>query len=372
MSARLGVVALSGPNNGGTYQYTLAMLHGLRHVAGFDITLYGDSSNPDFAELGYPIVPFAETRRQQVTALAARRLHLALPDPFAAEDLLLAPIYSLALLHTSKPFAFTLHDLQENYYPQNFSRWQRIWRHETYAALLGRARRVICESRHVKADIANSFGVAGERIKVIPAPPQRQFLTRQPDAELEAVRQRLQLPQRFLFYPAQFWVHKNHLRLVEAFGEVLKQAPDLKLVLTGKQRDEYRNVMDAVNRLGLGANVVHVGFVERDELQAIYRLATALVMPSLFESISIPVYEAFLAGTPVIASDIHAIPEQVGDAGLLFDPTSVASIAHAILKVVQNGDLAKDLVAKARERMQQMTPEHYGEQLQDLLDEMRD
>nr|WP_283815541.1 glycosyltransferase family 1 protein [Bradyrhizobium campsiandrae] len=180
------------------------------------------------------------------------------------------------------------------------------------------------------------------------------------------------MPQRFLFYPAQFWVHKNHLRLVEAFGEVLKQAPDLKLVLTGKQRDEYRNVMDAVNRLGLGANVVHVGFVERDELQAIYRLATALVMPSLFESISIPVYEAFLAGTPVIASDIHAIPEQVGDAGLLFDPTSVASIAHAILKVVQNGDLAKDLVAKARERMQQMTPEHYGEQLQDLLDEMRD
>ncbi|QPF93867.1 glycosyltransferase family 4 protein [Bradyrhizobium commune] len=371
MSVRLGVIALAGPNNGGTYQYTLAMLHGLQHVVGFDITLYGDPTNPDFLEFGYPIRPFEESRWRQLTALAAHRLHVRLPDPFGSEDLLLAPIFSLALLHTSKPFAFTLHDLQENYYPQNFSARQRIWRHAIYAGLLGRARRVICESRYVKADIVGSFGVADERIEIIAAPPQRQFMTAQSDAELDEVRRRLQLPSRFLFYPAQFWVHKNHLRLVEAFNEVLKEAPDLKLVLTGKQRDEYRNVMDAVARLGLDQSVVHVGFVERDELQAIYRLATALVMPSLFESISIPVYEAFLAGAPVIASGIHGIPEQVGDGALLFDPTSVASIRDAILAVVRDGDLARTLTAKARERMEKMTPEHYGEQLQSLLSDMQ-
>jgi glycosyltransferase involved in cell wall biosynthesis len=74
----------------------------------------------------------------------------------------------------------------------------------------------------------------------------------------------------------------------------------------------------------------------------------------------------------VIASGIHGIPEQVGDAGLLFDPNSVASIRDAMLQVVQNRDLAKDLVTKARERMRLMTQEHYGEQLQQLLDEMRD
>ena len=58
---KLGVVALAGPDNGGTYQYTLSMLHGLRHVSGFDITLYGDPANPDFIKLGYPIVPLTET-----------------------------------------------------------------------------------------------------------------------------------------------------------------------------------------------------------------------------------------------------------------------------------------------------------------------
>ncbi|MDE2376702.1 glycosyltransferase family 1 protein [Bradyrhizobium sp.] len=370
MTARLGVVALAGPNNGGTYQYTLSMLHGLQHVKGFDVTLYGDPANPDFAELGYRIVPFQEPRWRQLAALAAYRSHVSLPDPFRSEDVLLAPIYSLALLHTSRPFAFTLHDLQENYYPQNFTRWQRLWRHEAYSCLLERARRVICESEHVKADIAGSFPVPDERIRVIAAPPQRQFVEPQSDEQLHAVRERLQLPPRFLFYPAQFWVHKNHLRLIEAFAEVLKQVPDLKLVLTGKQRDQYRAVMETIGRLGLRGNVVHVGFVERDELQALYRLAAALVMPSLFESISIPVYEAFLAGTPVIASGILGIPEQVGDAALLFDPNSVASIRDAILKVVADAGLARALGRKGRERMLATTPERYGEQLQLLLGEL--
>lgn len=138
------MIALAGTDNGGTYQYTLSMLQALRHTSGFDITLYGDPQNKDFAELGYPVHAFAEPRWRQILSFAARSLHISLPDPFVSEDVLLAPIYSVSLLHTSKPFAFTLHDLQENYYPKNFSRWTRSWRRQVYTQLLGRARRVIC------------------------------------------------------------------------------------------------------------------------------------------------------------------------------------------------------------------------------------
>jgi hypothetical protein len=114
---KLGVITLAGPDNGGTYQYTLSMLQALQHTSGFDITLYGDPQNKDLVELGYPIRAFAEPRGRQIMSLAARNLHIHLPDPFVSEDILLAPIYSLFLLHTSRPFAFTLHDLQEHYYP---------------------------------------------------------------------------------------------------------------------------------------------------------------------------------------------------------------------------------------------------------------
>ena len=371
MTTGLGVVALAGPDNGGTYQYTLATLQALRHATGFDVTVYGDPHNPDFAKLGYPIAPFAETRRQQLTALAAHRLGLRLPDPFAPEDIVLAPIYSLALLHTSKPFAYTLHDLQERYYPENFSWWQRAWRHQIHHQLLGQARWVICESSYVQKDIVRFFGIEAERTVVIAAPPQLQFLSEQGGDQLAAAAARLKLPERFLFYPAQFWAHKNHLRLIEAFRSVADQVPALTLVLTGKKRDEYQTVMDAIGRLGLNDRVLHLGYVAQDDLQAVYQLATALVMPSLFESVSIPVYEAFQVGTPVIASAIPAIPEQVGDAGRLFDPTSVASIRDAILDVLREPAAARERARRGRDRMLAMTPERYGGQLQDVLRGLR-
>ena len=92
MTIKLGVVALAGPDNGGTYQYTLSMLQALQHTSGFQITLYGDPTNPDFAGLGYPICPFAESRVQQLTALTAHKaqsvcLTRLLPRNSAGADL---------------------------------------------------------------------------------------------------------------------------------------------------------------------------------------------------------------------------------------------------------------------------------------------
>jgi glycosyltransferase involved in cell wall biosynthesis len=367
VTIKLGVLALARPDNGGTYQYTLSMLQALRHTTGFQITLYGNPQNPDFTELGYPIFGFSESRFQQLTMLTADRMRIRLPDPFVSQDILLAPIYALALLHTSRPFAYTLHDLQENYYPENFSRWQRAWRYRVHSRLLGRARRVICESSYVKTDIIRYFDVPDERVAVIAAPPLRQFLTDETDERLQATRVRLRLPEKFLFYPAQFWTHKNHLRLLEAFREVMAEIPDMKLVLTGKKRDQYETVTSAIDTFGLNERVCLLGYVEQDDLQTIYRLATALVMPSLFESVSIPIYEAFQVGTPVAASGILAILEQVGDAGLLFDPTSVASIKDAILGIVKDPEAARLLGKRGQDRMAVMTSERYGAQLQNLL-----
>jgi glycosyltransferase involved in cell wall biosynthesis len=371
VTIKLGVVALARPHNGGTYQYTLSMLEALHHTRGYEITLYGDPQNPDFNELGYRVHRFVEPRVRQLAALAADETRLRLPDPFASQDILLAPTYSLTLLHTSKPFAYTLHDLQENYYPENFSWWQRAWRYQVNSRLLQRAQRVICESRHVKTDIIRFFSISEGRTVVMPAPPLRQFLADETDDRLQAARIRLRLPEKFLFYPAQFWPHKNHLRLMEAFREVASEYPDVKLILTGKQRDGYETVMSSVKKLGLGEQVQHLGYLEQHDLGAVYKLAMALVMPSLFESVSIPIYEAFLVGTPVAASDILAIPEQVGDAGLLFDPTSVASIKEAIIKIVKDPGAARQLGRKGRDRMLTMTPERYGAQLQNLLCELR-
>jgi len=146
--------------------------------------------------------------------------------------------------------------------------------------------------------------------------------------------------------------------------------PDLGLVLTGKEQEEFAAAMQAIDAAGLRGKVVHLGYVTRDDIRAIYRLATALVMPSLFESISIPIYEAFQAGTPVAASGILAIPEQVGDGGLLFDPNSAQSIKSAILEIINDPASAQARAARARDRIAAMTPESYGAQLEALVASM--
>jgi glycosyltransferase involved in cell wall biosynthesis len=364
---KLGVIVLATPDLGGTYQYSLSMLEALRHAHEFEITLYADPSNQDLARLGYPIRRFAEPRARQLTYLAADAVGLKLDDPFDKEDILIAPIYSLAMLHTTKAFAYSLHDLQERYYPENFSCVQRSWRRSVHASLSRKAARIICEAQHVKSDIVRIFKVANEKIVVIAAPPLRQTVLEIGSAELEAVRTRLGLPNRFVFYPAQFWPHKNHLRLIDAFKQVVTQEPELKLVLTGRKSDEYEIVMRAVEEAGLEENIQHLGYIEQADLQVIYHLAAALVMPSLFESVSIPIYEALQAGTPVAASNILSFPEQVGEAGVLFDPFSSSSIAESILKLVNDTELAKALGKKGREKMAAMTPQRYCNQLQDLL-----
>jgi len=356
------------PASGGTYQYSLSMLEALRHARDYDITLYADPQNPDLARLGYRIREFAESRAMQTGYFVANVLGVSLPDPFADEDVLIAPTYCLALLHTRKPFAYALHDLQEFYYPQNFSRLRRDFRRSVYLRLSKRARQIICESEYVKSDIVRLLNVPAEKIVVITAPPLRQAFANYSVAHFEEVRARLGLPDRFVFYPAQFWPHKNHLRLIEAFSLVVAREPDLKLVLTGNQRNEYEVVMRTVSEAGLERNIQHLGYIKQTDLQAVYHLALALVMPSLFESISIPVYEAFQAGTPVVASNILSFPEQVGDAGLLFDPLSSSAIADCILRVAGDPELAQQLGKRGRAKMVAMTPQRYCSQLQGLVE----
>lgn len=355
------------PASGGTYQYSLSMLEALVHVSGYDVTLYADPSNRDLARFNFPVRPFIEERPDQFRDLLADAFGFRAADPFSDQDLLIAPTFSVGLLRTKRPFAYTLHDLQEFYYPANFSWTQRAFRRRVYSRLSDRAAGIICESEYVRSDIVRLLGVAGDKVSVITAPPLVQPVAEFADAQLTEIRDRLDLQGRFFFYPAQFWPHKNHLRLIEALGLAVAAEPDLKLVLTGKPRDEYDNVMRAVQHAGLERSVRHLGYIEQVDLQAIYHLAIALVMPSLFESVSIPIYEAFQAGTPVLASDLLAIPEQVGTAGLLFDPLSSASIAARMLEIARNPELARRLATQGRDRMAAMTPQRYCSELEALL-----
>jgi glycosyltransferase involved in cell wall biosynthesis len=361
----VAILALAQERHGGTLLYTRSMIEALKLLAQdrFRLTLHTTADNACYDDCGVPIVRLPEPAR----LVAARWLRGI--DPFEGADCVVAPIYSTILLATGKPFVFTLHDLQEKHYPEHFGRATRAWRHVTNKLLTARAARVICESRFVGNDIVTHFGIPAARLEVVPAPPIASIRSGHlSDAEIAAVKTKLGLPDQYVFYPAQFWPHKNHLRLVEAFARIASAFPDCRLVLTGKQRDEYERVFARVRELGLADRVQHLGYIEASELAVVYQCATVVAVPTLFESISIPVYEAFSIGTAVCASHVVALPEQVGDAGLLFDPTSPEDIAAAIGRLLGDPALRRTLVERGHRRMAEVTHASYATRLGAIVD----
>jgi len=368
---RLGVVAVATPRNGGTFQYTLSTLHALRALQGWVVTLYCGTNSRYYQDLGFPIRRMYSAQRfMWALSVLPHALGIAGREPFDQEDALLVPAYSPIVLRTRKPFAVTLHDLLEFRNPDYVSPARRLWRRYLNSQLSARAAMIVCEADYVRRDIVQFLRVAEQKVRVIVAPP---LLPRRPDdvaERAESIRAKYGLPSQMLFYPAQFWVHKNHLRLIEAFARIAGDFPACGLVLTGREGGVLRRVRDLIEQHGLARRVTYLGYVEQGEFPALYDLATALVMPSLFESVSIPIYEAFQAGVPVCASSLPGISEQVGDAGLLFDPTSVESIADSMRTLLADADLRVSLAKSGRERLAQNSYARYTSRLQALVDDL--
>ena len=157
----------------------------------------------------------------------------------------------------------------------------------------------------------------------------------------------------FAFYPAVTWPHKNHLRLLEALAALRDRGVLVPLVCTGyREATHWPQIEARVRELNLDNQVQFLGIVPAQQLRAIYRLARFVVIPTLFEAASAPVFEAWNEGVPVACSTVTSLPQQVGDAALLFDPTSVEGIAAALVRMVTDESLRSTLVASGRRRLQ--------------------
>jgi glycosyltransferase involved in cell wall biosynthesis len=224
----------------------------------------------------------------------------------------------------------SLHDMQHHELPEFFSPPERLFRRFAYDRAAQRADRVVTLSEHARGQIVERLGLPADRVDVAhcgvdherfrPAPTEA-------DGELD-------LPEHFLLYPANLWPHKNHERLLQAFAR--SGLADTELVLTGQT---YGRDLPP----GPTARVRHLGLLPAGQVPAMYRRATAVVFPSLFEGFGMPPIEAMASGTPVAVSDRGAMAEACGDAALRFDPEDVEAMAAAIRSVVEDASVRTDL-----------------------------
>jgi glycosyltransferase involved in cell wall biosynthesis len=275
---------------------------------------------------------------ERAAAMVAMRLDARRLAGRVARDLsLMHYAVTIPLPHVDGlPTVQTMQDMQHREHPEWFSRPERLFRRVAYDAAARRATRVITATRHARDQIVEHLGIAPDRIDVIGHGIDHARFAPGPDpADAERLAP-LGLPERFAFYPANMWPHKNHERLVEALAAT--EDRELHLVLTGQGYGRLDALLERAGALGVGSRVRHLGHLPGDALPALYRAARALVFPSLFEGFGIPVLEAMACGCPVACSDVASLPEVVADAARLFDPHDPHAIAAAVEDVLGSRD----------------------------------
>ncbi|WFU83872.1 glycosyltransferase [Bradyrhizobium sp. CIAT3101] len=195
---------------------------------------------------------------------------------------------------------------------------------------------VIVNASELIDDLCRRYAMERERAICIPFSPSTYVSRSAPDAAADAaVLAKYRLEPGYLFYPAQFWPHKNHITLLAALALLRERGITERLVLCGSNRSGRDKIDLAIRNLGLSDQISIIGFVESAELGALYRGASALVMPTYFGPTNLPPLEAWTVGTPVIYPE--AFKAQAGDAAILFDYDDPRSLADAIVSLRAEG-----------------------------------
>lgn len=253
----------------------------------------------------------------------------------------------------------TVHDLAFLLYPDTHSAESRRY-YAQVAWAVERADRIIAVSEATRQDLVREVGADPTRIRVVYEAAPAHWLdpdTTSGDAQQPAAGHsdigegnRVSVPALFaqpyvLSVQATIEPRKNIPRLIEAFAQVHRSRPELRLVVAGGPGADDLVVQAAVARHDLAQAVDFPGVLSEARLQAAYRGALALVYPSLYEGFGLPLLEAMALGTPAIAAQVSSLPEVAGEAALLVDPLDVDAIAAAMDRVVSDEALRADLTA---------------------------
>lgn len=265
----------------------------------------------------------------------------------------------------------TVHDLMHRYerrFPEVSANGEYEAREFHFSATARFSRGVLVDSETGKRQLVESYGIDPDKVFVLPYIAPSYIYDAAEDDEA-AVRKKYSLPDKFFFYPAQFYLHKNHEKLIEALARMKTAHPDVKLVLVGwKDRNAYGDVFRQVKELGVEENVIFLGYAPDSDMPGLYQAARAMVMPTFFGPTNIPQLEAFALGCPVATSRIYGIPEQVGDAALLFDPNSADEIYDALVKLWTDDALCLDLARRGRDHSTSWSRPQFRDRFREIVE----
>lgn len=386
---RIGLFLGVHPHAGGMFQYAQSLLDALLRLPTEEYAVVIAYVGQDW---GRVLADYPFTARRVVGG----KLGLLLADAFMAARLpaglsraaasLLNPVYLClrgldcdlwifpaqdALGYQLRvPSLVTIHDLMHRYephFPEVVKGGRYRIREHRFRNLARCSRGVLVDSEIGRHHVIESYGIQPEKVFPLPYVAGHAVEATLSEAEFD---EKYRLPERFLFYPAQFWAHKNHANLLRAAASLKKDCPDLYLVFTGALRHEYQKLVELVEELDMSERVSFCGYVPESDLPFFYRRARAMVMPTFFGPTNIPPLEALVHACPMAVSGIYGMPEQLEDAALFFNPRSADSIAQAIARLWKDDEICQILKRKAARRLTMWNADTFARRLHLILDQL--
>ena len=269
---------------------------------------------------------------------------LSLPGKIKPDEMLWSPANTGPVAVTEQ--VLSLYDVSPLEHPEWFSGTFHLWYRILLPNLVRRVRALITISEFSKNRIHHVLGVDLDRIHVVPCGVNQVQFSPASSQQINALRVELGLEKPFFLFVGVQNPRKNVSGLLKGWEIFQRSIKDHELVLVGGRNSNFANPGIS----SLPAGVRRVGAVDEDMLPVLYSAAKALIIPSFYEGFGLPVLEAMACGTPVIASSASALPEVVGEAGILVDPADASTIAAGMVRVASDPEISLTLQEAGFER----------------------
>ena len=280
-------------------------------------------------------------------------------------DIVIFPAQDSASYQISKKSITTIHDLMHKYEPQfgDYGLIESRVRNLHYAAMCRYANKILVDSSIGKKHVLESYSVHASKLEILPFVAPKYLL----DIDCVDIFKKYLLPERYVFYPAQFWEHKNHENLLRALRVSMDRGININLVLVGSPKNNYSKTIELINKLKIENQVFILGYVSNEEMASLYKNAVAMVFASLIGPTNIPPVEAMIMGCPLVCSNAYGMPEQVGDGALLMDPKDPSDMAEKIELVWRDVQIRKTLINFGLQKIKEYSKAEFNKKLENIV-----
>ncbi len=249
--------------------------------------------------------------------------------------------------------------LDEPEFPETRKEATDYFRNQIIEPVLKRSTAIMVDSETSKKNISKRFYLDTKKVQVFPYEASsiiRSYNEKNYNKKHQInILKKYSINNPYIFYPAQFWAHKNHSIILYAIKKIKeKYNANIDAVFSGSDKGNLKYILDLSKKLKISKNINYLGFIESEELPILYQNSIALVMPTYFGPTNIPPLEALSLSVPIIYSNIPGAKEQLGSSAIYINLEKNDELAYAIYSLYKDKELRSDLIKKGKNVLKNM------------------